>query len=255
MDFLSPVGFGQRLLIRALPGADYAPLLRRLIAAIGKHHLKAHLMMLLVGEKPEEVTEIKESFKGEVVYSTFDEAPDIQARTVDLALERAMRLAEQKKDVVIFLDNVTRLVKACNAMTQANPRVLPSGLTVGALGRVKRLFGAARCLKEGGSITLIAVAQDRPGDAVNETVLDELQPAVNAQWTLGDQSPDEKLLPLMAGATLHDQSLLSEEEQAAAEKLRAAAQKDLFRAAEILQATESNEEFLEKADQPSEGKA
>ena len=249
MDLLSPVGFGQRLLIRALPGADYGALLRKMSAAIGKHHLKAHMMLLLVGERPEEVTEIKESFKGEVVYSTFDESPEIQAKTVELALERAMRLAEQKKDAVVFLDNVTRLARACNAMTQTNVRTLPCGLTIGAMSRVKKAFGAARCLKEGGSLTLIAVAQDQPDDDVNAAVLNELSDIVNAQWTLDKAAPDSGLLPLTGGATLHDQELFTEQEQAAAGKLRAAAQNDWVRAAELLQKTESNEEFVENPDQ------
>ncbi len=247
MDLLSPMGFGQRLLIRALPGADYGPLLRRMSAAIGKHHLKAHMMMLLVGERPEEVTGVKESFKGEVVYSTFDEAPDIQAKKVELAMERAMRLAEQKKDVVVFLDNVSRLVRACSAMAQAGARTLPCGLAVGALSRAKKVFGAARCLKEGGSLTLIAVAQDRPGDPTSAAVLDELTDAANAVWTLEKKGLDDELLPLTAGVTRRGEEMLTEQEQAAAAGLRAAAQGDFAKAAGILQQTESNEEFVEKA--------
>ena len=248
MDLMAPLGFGQRLLIRAQAGADYGLLLRRMAAAIGKHHLKAHMMMLLVGERPEEVTEIRDGFKGEVVYSTFDEAPETQIKTVELAMERAMRLAEQKKDVVVFLDNVTRLARACSALNQTNARALPSGLTVGALSRVKKVFGAARSLKEGGSLTLIAVAQDRSGDAVSANVLDELSEVSNAEWTLGPDTAD-RLLPLTGGFTLHDQDLFTEPEQQAAEKLRSAVQHDFALAAAILQKTESNEEFLEKADQ------
>ena len=255
MDLLAPVGFGQRLLIRALPGADYSALLRKMCAAIGKHHLKAHLMMLLVGERPEEVTEIKESFKGEVVYSTFDDTPDVQTKTVDLALERAMRLAEQKRDVVVILDNVNRLAGACSAMAQMNARALPCGLTVGALNRVKKVFGAARSFREGGSLTLIAVAKDRPGDAASAVVLDELNDAANAVWTLDRSSGAESLLPLTGGLTLHDQELFTDQEREAAAKLRAAAQNDLIKASGILQKTDSNEEFLEKADQALSGEA
>ncbi len=255
MDLMAPVGFGQRLLIHALPGADYPELLRRMGTAIGKHHLKAHMMMLLVGERPEEVTEIKEGFKGEVVYSTFDDLPDVQIKTVELALERAMRLAEQKKDVVIFLDNVTRLARACSATSQMNVRTLPCGLTVGALSRVKKVFGAARSFKEGGSLTLVAVAQDRPNDAASAAVLDELDDAANALWTLDRPGQGDSLLPLTGGATRHDQELFTEPEQEAAAKLRAAAQNDFVKAAAILQKTESNEEFLDKADQVLNGEA
>ena len=255
MDLMAPVGFGQRLLIRALPGADYPALLRKMSAAIGKHHLKTHMMMLLVGERPEEVTEIKENFKGEVVYSTFDEMPDVQIKSVELALERAMRLAEQKKDVVVFLDNVTRLARACSAMAQVNVRALPCGLTVGALSRVKKAFGAARSLKEGGSLTLVAVAQDKPDDAASAVILDELGDVANAVWTLDGQQKADGLLPLISGVTLHAQDMFTEPEQEAAAKLRAAAQNDFVKASAILQKTESNEEFLEKADQVLNGEA
>jgi transcription termination factor Rho len=184
MDLLAPVGFGQRLLIRALPGADYSALLRKMCAAIGKHHLKAHLMMLLVGERPEEVTEIKESFKGEVVYSTFDDTPDVQTKTVDLALERAMRLVEQQKDVVLLVDSLTRLAKIYTTAAAQQGRSLPGMVNPSSLFRAKRLFGSARACKEGGSLTVLAAMDIATGSKVDDSVVEEFKGTANMELML-----------------------------------------------------------------------
>ena len=247
-DLLSPIGFGQRLLLRVQPGVDGMAMLRRLSASIGRHHLKASQMLLSVGDRPEEITDIKESFKGEVVYSTFDDAPETQVKTVELALERAMRLAEMKKDVIVLLNGVDRLAWAGSAAVPQSARSLPCGLAVSALSKLKKIFGAARCFREGGSLTLIAAVEDRPGNGTDAALLAELQSACNAQWVLGPGN-GEDALPLREGYTLHAQDLLTEQEQAAAARLRADAQNDFAKAAAILQNAETGVDFPEQPEE------
>ena len=224
MDLLCPIGFGQRAMLLCGARMDRLALLKKLAAAISKNHGKAQLMLLLVDERPEEVTDIKESVKGEVIYSTFDEPAESQVRVTEMALERAMRMVEQKKDVIILADSLTRLARACNAIAPQSARTLSGGLAAGALNKPKKFFGAARNTREGGSLTIVVTALCGTGNELDQTILQEFQGNSNMNCAFTQPAGKQPLL-LHAGecGTIHDEWLLSEEEKALADTLRAAA--------------------------------
>ena len=161
MDLLSPIGKGQRGMIVSQPKSGKTTLLKQIATAVTKNNPEMHLMILLIDERPEEVTDIKESITGdnvEVIYSTFDELPERHKRVSEMVIERAKRLVEQKQDVIILLDSITRLARAYNMTVQASGRTLSGGLDPAALHMPKRFFGAARNMREGGSLTILATA-------------------------------------------------------------------------------------------------
>lgn len=224
IDLLAPIGFGQRAMIVAAPKAGKTTLLKKLANAIGQNHPKAHLMVLLVDERPEEVTDIRESVKGEVVYSTFDEPSENHVRVSELALERALRLVEQKKDVVLLVDSLTRMARAYNTVAPQTARVMTGGLAAGALNKPKRFFGAARCTKEGGTLTIIATALVETGSRMDEVIFEEFKGTGNMELVLDRGLAEKRLFPavdLSKSGTRHEELLLSKAEMARADKIRA----------------------------------
>ena len=226
MDLMCPIGFGQRAMIMCGPKVKRLELLKKLAAVIAKNHSKAQLMLLLVDERPEEVTDIKESVKGEVIYSTFDEPAESQVRVTEMALERAMRMVEQKKDVIILADSLTRLGRACNVIAPQSARTMGGGLAAGALNKPKKFFGAARNTREGGSLTIVVTALYGTGSELDQAILHEFQGNSNMNCTLVQPASgpeDGPLLKLDDCGTIHDEWLLTEQEKALADAIRAAA--------------------------------
>ena len=256
IDLLSPIGFGQRAMIVAPPKAGKTTVLKKIAASIARNHPKAHLMVLLVDERPEEVTDMKESVKGEVVYSTFDEPPENHVRVTELALERALRLVEQKKDVVILTDSLTRMVRAYNAIAPQTARVMTGGLAAGAMNKPKRFFGAARNSKEGGTLTIIATALVDTGSKMDDVIFEEFKGTGNMELALDRALADKHMFPainILRSGTRHDELLSSEKELSVARKIRqllsslepAQAMEQLL---SMLDKTETNEELVEKYD-------
>ena len=257
IDLLSPIGFGQRAMIVAPPKTGKTTLLKKLAGAIAKNHPKAHLMVLLVDERPEEVTDMKESVKAEVIYSPFDEPPESHARASELTLERALRLVEQKKDVIILTDSLTRMARAYNVIAPQNVRVLAGGLAAGAMNKPKRFFGAARNTKEGGTLTIIATALVDTGSKIDEAIFEEFKGTGNMELVL-DRLPSEKrvfpAVNLLRCGTRHDELLLSEKERDVAAKIRAlladaSPAEAMGQLLSMLEKTETNEELADKFDQ------
>ena len=248
MDLMAPIGFGQRALLFCRPQTNKTALLAKFSAAIAQHHHKAQQMLVLVDERPEEVTEIKENFKGEVIYTTFDETPENQTRVMELALERAQRIAEQKKDVVILLSSLTALARVYNHLAPQTARLLPGGLAAGTMNKPKRFLGAARNTREGGSLTIIALVDVENGCKLDEAIAEELRGISNMEWQMENCPTAENLLK---GATRRDELLLDEKGLAAKNSIRQALagedSKDALRQLiATLEATENNEEFVEK---------
>lgn len=221
IDVLCPIGFGQRAMVVCGPRVDRLALLKKLGAAINRNYSKAQMMLLLVDERPEEVTEIREAVKAEVIYSTFDDPADSQIRVTELALERAMRMVEQKKDVIILADSLTRLARACNVIAPQTARTMGGGLAAGALNKPKRFFGAARNTREAGSLTIIATIT---GDTVNEldqAILREFRGNSNMSCAFLRGKNGQPVMQVSECGTIHDEWLQTEEERKLAERLRA----------------------------------
>lgn len=184
VDAVAPLGFGQRVLIHAPVHAGRTRLCCELATAIGADNPEVVLLMLLVDERPEEVTALRRSMSAEVLSSTFDEPPDRHVQVAEMAMERARRLVEQGRDVVVFLDSLTRLARALNAVAQPGGRQLAGQVDAMALHRARRLFGAGRCLEEGGSLTVIATVLTGTQGAVDDLLLEELEGTANAEVKL-----------------------------------------------------------------------
>ncbi len=222
IDVLSPIGFGQRALIVTPQRAGRMNLLVEISKALTEKYPDVTQMMLLIDQRPEDVTEIIEQVSAEVVSSSFDEPPESQTRASELLLERAMRLAESGGNVVLLLDSITRLVYAYNTVAPATARTTPSGLVAGAMNRPKRLFGAARNLKQGGSLTVVATAFSDTGNPIDEAVLKELKGTSNMEAQL-TASSDKRACPGLNAsgcATRHDELMLTEKEIAVGKRLR-----------------------------------
>ena len=221
IDLLSPIGFGQRAMLFCSSRLDRLALIKKLAAHISKNHGKAHLMMLLLDQRPEDVTELADSVECDMAYANFDESPENQVRAAELTLERAMRLTEQKKDVVLLVDSLTRLASACNAAAPANARTLNNGLAAGALNKPKRFFGAARNTREGGSLTIIATMLTDTGIDLDAAICQSFEGNGNMTCSLRQQGANQPILmQLEKCVTVHDEWLLSDKEQAIAQKLR-----------------------------------
>jgi transcription termination factor Rho len=214
MDLFIPVGKGQRALIVAPPRTGKTILLQRIANAITKNHPDIMLIVLLIDERPEEVTDMERSVKGEVVSSTFDEPPQRHIQVSDMVLEKAKRLAEHGKDVVILLDSLTRLARASNTVTPASGRVLSGGIEANALQRPKRFFGAARNTEEGGSLTIIATALIDTGSRMDEVIFEEFKGTGNMEVYLDRKLADKRTFPaidLHRSGTRKEELLLSED--------------------------------------------
>lgn len=251
-DMLCPIGFGQRALISLPQKANRASLIKKFAHVISSHHPKAYVMVMLVDEKPEEVTAMKDAVKGEVVYSTFDEQPENQAKVCELALERAQRLVEQKKDVVILLDNLNALVHAHHILAPQSVRMLENGLAATATVKPKRIFGAARNTKEAGTLTILAMIQTGTGSKTDEALLQEFRQTCNMELVLEKGG----ILPVnfQKSYTRHDELMLSESSMEAAKKIRAMLETEEGAAQLIsmLEKTENNAEFLEALEKTEE---
>lgn len=197
MDIVSPVGFGQRGLIVAQPKAGKTQLLKEIANSITENHPDAELIVLLVDERPEEVTDIERSVKADVVSSTFDELPDHHVRVAELVLERAMRLVEHKRDVIILMDSITRLARAYNLVLPPSGRTLSGGIDPAALHRPKRFFGAARNLEEGGSLTILATALVETGSRMDDVIYEEFKGTGNMELHLDRQLAERRIFPAL----------------------------------------------------------
>jgi len=195
IDLISPIGFGQRGLIVSPPKAGKTWLLKDIASGLSKNHPKVHLMAILIGERPEEVTDLKGSVKGEVVASNFDEAPGDQARTAEIALERAKRLVELGRDVFIILDSITRLARAYNLAMPTSGRTLSGGFDPAALFPAKHFFGAGRKIKDNGSLTIIGTALIDTGSRMDDLVYEEFKGTGNMELHLDRNLAERRIFP------------------------------------------------------------
>ena len=195
LDLASPIGKGQRGLIVAPPKAGKTLLLQNIAQSIAHNHPDAELMVLLIDERPEEVTEMQRLVKGEVVASTFDEPASRHVQVAEMVIEKAKRLVEHKKDVVILLDSVTRLARAYNTVVPSSGKILTGGVDANALHRPKRFFGAARNIEEGGSLTIIATALVETGSKMDEVIYEEFKGTGNMELHLSRKISEKRVFP------------------------------------------------------------
>ena len=226
IDLIAPIGMGQRGLIVAPPKAGKTVLLKKIANAIETNYPDTELIVLLVDERPEEVTDMKRSLKdGEVIYSTFDELPEHHVQVAEMVLERAKRLVEHKKDVVILLDSITRLARAYNMVVPNSGRTLSGGLDPGALHKPKKFFGAARNMEEGGSITILATALVETGSRMDDVIFEEFKGTGNMELHLDRKLSELRIFPavnLNKSGTRREDLLMSQEELEAVWAMRKA---------------------------------
>lgn len=223
LDLLAPIGFGQRGLIVAPPKGGKTTLLKQIANSITTNYPDVNLIMLLIDERPEEVTDIERSIDGEVVHSTFDQQPQNHVRISELVLERARRLVEDKQDVVILMDSITRLSRAYNIVEQPSGRTLSGGLDPAALYGPKRFFGSARNVEEGGSLTIIATALVDTGSRMDDVVYEEFKGTGNMEIHLSRTLAERRVYPaidIVKSSTRKDELLLSKDEFEAGFRLR-----------------------------------
>ncbi|MBE6081830.1 transcription termination factor Rho [Acidilutibacter cellobiosedens] len=215
IDLLAPIGKGQRGMIVSPPKAGKTTLLKKIANAISINHPEIEIIVLLIDERPEEVTDMKRSVNGDVVYSTFDELPRHHAKVAEIVLERAKRLVEHGKDVVILLDSITRLARAYNLTIPATGRTLSGGLDPGALYIPKRFFGAARKLEEGGSLTILATALVETGSRMDDVIFEEFKGTGNMEIHLDRKLSEKRIFPAIdinKSGTRREELLLSQKE-------------------------------------------
>ena len=255
MNLLSPIGRGQRGMIVAPPKTGKTTLLKQVARAIHTNYPDMNMIILLIDERPEEVTDIKEYIEGEnveVIYSTFDERPEHHERVSEMVLERAKRLVEHKKDVVILLDSITRLARACNLTVQPSGRTLTGGLDPAALYMPKRFFGSARNMREGGSLTVLATALVETGSKMDDVVFEEFKGTGNMELVLDRRLSDKRIFPainLPKSGTRRDDLLLTKDEIDATYSIRHAlggvkSEEAFERILEMIKRTNNNQEFL-----------
>ncbi len=214
MDLLTPIGRGQRGLITSPPKAGKTMLLQRIANSISTNHPDVKLIVLLIDERPEEVTDMKRSVKGEVISSTFDEPAERHVQVADMVIEKAKRLVEHKHDVVILLDSITRLARAHNAVVPHSGKILSGGVDANALQRPKRFFGAARNIEEGGSLTIVATALIETGSRMDEVIFEEFKGTGNMELVLDRRLSNRRIFPaidLNRSSTRKEELLLDED--------------------------------------------
>ena len=214
MDLLTPVGKGQRGMIVSPPKAGKTILLQKIANSITRNHPEVKLIVLLIDERPEEVTDMERSVNAEVVSSTFDEPPERHVQVADMVLEKAKRLVEAKKDVVILLDSITRLARAHNTVVPHSGKILSGGVDANALHKPKRFFGAARNIEEGGSLTIVATALIETGSRMDEVIFEEFKGTGNMEVILDRKLSDRRLFPainIKKSGTRKEELLLTEE--------------------------------------------
>jgi len=197
IDLISPIGKGQRALIVAPPRTGKTMLLQNIAHAISANHPECYLIVLLIDERPEEVTDMQRSVNGEVVSSTFDEPAERHVQVAEMVIEKAKRLVEHKRDVVILLDSITRLARAYNTVVPSSGKVLTGGVDANALQRPKRFFGAARNIEEGGSLTIVATALIDTGSRMDEVIFEEFKGTGNSELILDRKLADKRTFPAM----------------------------------------------------------
>ncbi|MCM1495629.1 MAG: transcription termination factor Rho [Bacteroides sp.] len=219
VDVIAPIGKGQRGMIVSPPKAGKTTLLKQMAKTISRNYKDMHMLVLLIDERPEEVTDIRESIEGpnvEVIYSTFDELPEHHKRVAEMVLDRAKRLVEHKKDVVILLDSITRLARAYNLIVPPSGRTLTGGLDPAALHMPKKFFGAARNIREGGSLTILATALVETGSKMDDVVFEEFKGTGNMELVLDRKLSEKRIFPaidISKSGTRREDLLLSKEEQ------------------------------------------
>lgn len=219
VDLLSPIGKGQRGMIVSPPKAGKTTLLNEVALSVLRNNPEMHLLVLLIDERPEEVTDIKETIRGknvEVIYSTFDELPEHHKRVSEMLIERAKRLVEHKKDVIILLDSITRLARAYNLVVPPSGRTLSGGLDPAALHMPKRFFGAARNMREGGSLTILATALVDTGSKMDDVIYEEFKGTGNMELVLDRRLSEKRMFPAIdipKSGTRREDLLLTQDEQ------------------------------------------
>ena len=252
IDLISPIGMGQRGMIVSPPKAGKTMVLAAIAAAIAEGYPDVHLMLVLVGERPEEVTDLQRTVRGEVVYSTFDEAARDHIAVAELAIERARRLAELGRDVVVLLDSITRLGRAYNLVAPASSRILTGGVAVSALQPPRKFLGSARNLEDGGSLTILSTALVDTGSRMDDVFFEEFKGTGNMELRLRRDLAEKRIYPAVdvsSSGTRRDDLLMPPEEHAAADRLRRVlAGLEPQQALELLlgktRETASNAEFL-----------
>jgi len=215
LDLTAPIGKGQRGLVVSPPKAGKTLMMQNIAQSIARNNPECHLMVLLIDERPEEVTEMQRSVRGEVVASTFDEPPSRHVQVAEMVLEKAKRLVEHKKDVVIILDSITRLARAYNTIIPSSGKVLTGGVDAHALERPKRFFGAARNIEEGGSLTIIATALVDTGSKMDEVIYEEFKGTGNMEVHLDRRCAEKRVYPainIRRSGTRREDLLMTEEE-------------------------------------------
>lgn len=257
LDLISPIGKGQRGMIVSQPKTGKTTLLKQVASAITKNYPKMHLLILLIDERPEEVTDIKESIEGErveVIYSTFDELPENHKRVSEMVIERAKRLVEGGDDVVILLDSITRLARAYNLTVTPSGRTLSGGLDPAALHMPKRFFGAARNMREGGSLTILATALVDTGSRMDDVVFEEFKGTGNMELVLDRHLSEKRVFPaidIQKSSTRREDLLLSQSELEAVYLMRKAlssnsnTESNLEQIINLFRKTKNNREFIE----------
>lgn len=254
IDLLAPVGLGQRGLIVSQPKSGKTTLLKKISKSINSNYPNLHLIVLLVDERPEEVTDMKRSVKGEVVYSTFDENPKNHTRVAEMVIDRAKRLVENKEDVVILLDSLTRLSRAYNLITPASGKTLSGGLDPLSLHKPKRFFGAARNIEEGGSLTILATALVDTGSRMDDVIFEEFKGTGNMELHLNRSLSEKRIFPaidILKSGTRKEELLFNKDElefnydfrnKLSQENIEEVTEKFLDK----LSKTKNNKEFLNK---------
>jgi transcription termination factor Rho len=215
MDLIAPIGMGQRGLIVAPPKAGKTILMQKIANAIAENHPETHLIVLLIDERPEEVTDMQENVKAEVISSTFDEPADRHTQVAEMVLEKAKRLVEHGRDVVILLDSITRLARAYNVTVPHSGKILSGGVDANALHKPKRFFGAARNIEEGGSLTIVATALVETGSRMDEVIFEEFKGTGNLELVLDRHIADRRIFPAIdinRSGTRREDLLLTETE-------------------------------------------
>ena len=213
IDMIAPIGKGQRGMIVSPPKAGKTTVLKQIAKSIEKNHPEAKLIVLLIDERPEEVTDMKRSIDGEVIYSTFDEEPQHHIKVAEMVLERAMRLVEHKKDVVILMDSITRLARAYNLTITSTGRTLSGGLDPNALHKPKKFFGAARNIENGGSLTILATALIETGSRMDDVIFEEFKGTGNMEVHLDRRMQERRIFPaidIYKSGTRKEELLLSQ---------------------------------------------
>lgn len=254
IDLCAPIGKGQRGIIVAPPKAGKTTLLKNIANSITANNPDVCLIMLLIDERPEEVTDMQRSIKGDVIFSTFDEEPSNHTKVAEIVLERAKRLVEHKKDVVILLDSITRLARAYNLTVQPSGRTLSGGLDPGALFRPKRFFGAARNVEEGGSLTILATALIETGSRMDDVIFEEFKGTGNMEIRLDGGLQEKRIFPAMdisKSGTRREELIMGKDELAAVRSIRKAySNRSTAEVTEnilnLLTKTENNQELIKK---------